>query len=416
MTISPLPESNSVSVEEASIYGPVFWRAYAANFLLVLANALTFQFAEFVRYLHGDEETTGAIVSAGLLGALLFRLGLGPALDKFGVRTVWLALTGGLIVGAALFLTIDHLGVWIYAARVVFVTSISGLFTVSNAHIQNHVPDHRRTEAIGALGSSGFLGMIIGSQLGDLLFAIWPQGALRYQVLFGTVVFVGMIYGTVVALVAVSRPDHGPTEEKLWPVIVRHWPMWTSAVALAMGLVFAVTTVFLTRFSTTYQLGGIRTFFTGYASSAFVVRVLTRTWSGRFGRHRLIIFGLTGHVAGLTLLTSVSKEWLFLFPSICCGFGHALLFPSVVSLGAGVFPPRYRGTGTTMILGFVDLGTVLGAPLFGWVIDNSGYTVMFLTAATMAGAIVVGYAIAHFRHFDLDGDRVTELPVDNGTE
>ena len=399
--------------EESSIYGPVFWSAYCANFLLGLANALTFHFAEFVRFLNGTEKISGAIVSAGLIGAILSRLVLGPALDRFGVRLVWLALTGGLILGAALFLTVHRIDVWIYLSRVIFAASVSGLFTVSNAHIQNHVPENRRTEAIGALGSSGFLGLIVGSQLGDLLYNRWPQGELRYQVLFGTVVIIGLAYGLVVAMVSVTGREQHVATERVWPVIVRHWPLWTSTIAVGMGLVFAVTTVFLTRYATTEGLGGISTFFTGYAGSAFLVRLLTRAWSSRFGRHRLIVAGLSGHVLGLTLLPTVTSEWLFLLPSFCCGFGHALLFPSVVSLGAGVFPPAYRGTGTTLILGFVDLGTVLGAPLLGWVIDHLGYRTMFWTAATLTGLIVAAYTWTHHHQFDTDSDRrQPELAVD----
>ena len=44
--------------------------------------------------------------------------------------------------------------------------SLAGMFTCSIVHIQNQVPAERRTEVIGNLGSSGFLGMIVGSLLG----------------------------------------------------------------------------------------------------------------------------------------------------------------------------------------------------------------------------------------------------------
>ena len=45
------------------------------------------------------------------------------------------------------------------------------------------------------------------------------------------------------------------------------------------------------------------------------------------------------------------SDWLFVSPALLCGFGHALLFPAVVSIGAGKFPVHYRGSGTTLVLG-----------------------------------------------------------------
>ncbi|GIW82057.1 MAG: hypothetical protein KatS3mg105_3864 [Gemmatales bacterium] len=110
-----------------------------------------------------------------------------------------------------------------------------------------------------------------------------------------------------------------------------------------MGVGVTVTTVFLTRFSTYLQsaghgIQGIGTFFTIYASSAFVFRILTRQWSRTVGRHRMILSGLVGQALGYCLLPFVASDWHFILPAICCGWGHALLFPAVVSLGSGAFP------------------------------------------------------------------------------
>ena len=47
-----------------TVYNRTFWLAYAANLLLVTANALTFRFAEFVKFLGGTESVTGPMRSA----------------------------------------------------------------------------------------------------------------------------------------------------------------------------------------------------------------------------------------------------------------------------------------------------------------------------------------------------------------
>ncbi len=66
------PEKPSSVLATRSIYNRVFWMAYAANVSLVMANALTFRFAEFVSWLGGSEQTAGTIVSVGIFGRFWF--------------------------------------------------------------------------------------------------------------------------------------------------------------------------------------------------------------------------------------------------------------------------------------------------------------------------------------------------------
>jgi len=182
-------------------------------------------------------------------------------------------------------------------------------------------------------------------------------------------------------------------------LIFRYWPGNVVLVAMMMGISLTVTTIFLTRFATRLgMINGVGTFFTAYALTAFLFRVQTATWSRTIGRHRMIWLGLAGHCLGHGILPFVTQEWHFLIPAVACGFGHALLFPAVVSLGAGAFPKEYRGSGTTITLGFVELGSALSAPVLGWVIDQGGrfgFTRMYWISSATAFAIGVIYALSN---------------------
>lgn len=381
-----------------AVYNRTFWLAYSANLLLVTANALTFRFAEFVKHLGGTESLTGQIVGAGLIGSLLARLFLGQAIDGLGVRRVWMVSSVVFTAGCALMTAIASLGWPIYLARILFTIGIAAMFACSLYHIQSHAPVHRRTEVIGSLGSSGFVGMIAGTQFGDLMFNHIRDGRTLYVVLFGATALLGAGYLGIVAYL--TRHDR-PTRTSLGPpvhrLVFRYWPGPVVLIALMMGLGFSVTTVFLTRYATELNLGGIRAFFTGYALSAFVFRWLTRTWSLTVSRHRLIVLGMLGHVAGHVWLVHVTTEWGLVPPSVLCGFGHALLFPCVVSLGAEAFPEAYRGTGNTVTLGFVDLGIMLSSPLLGAVIDAAGFPAMFYSSAAAMTGVMLLYAGLRFQ-------------------
>ena len=406
-----------------SVYNSTFWLAYAANVALVTANALTFRFAELIAFLGGSEKIAGFVVSVGVVGALVVRIGLGQAIDRFGTRRLWMLSSLLFLIGCIVFLVCRHLSWEICAARIAFSAGLAGMFTCSIVHIQNRVPHHRRTEVIGSLGSSGFVGIVIGSLLGDAIFNALPAGDGKFVALFGGATGLGVLYLALVARLT-RRDVHVPPYETpaAHRLLFRYWPGYSVLAALMMGVGFTVITVFLTRFTTYLQtagsdVNGIGTFFTGYASSAFVFRLATRRWSLSVGRHRMILAGLAGHCVGHCLLPFVTSDWHFIVPSIACGWGHALLFPAVISLGAGAFPQEYRGTGTTLVLGFTEVGAMISAPALGGIVDHFGslygqqvgFTAMFLTSSATALVIGIVYALTAARTTDNDGKH--EIPL-----
>ncbi|MCA9118438.1 MAG: MFS transporter, partial [Planctomycetaceae bacterium] len=221
---------------------------------------------------------------------------------------------------------------------------LAGMLTCSMVHIQIHVPLHRRTEVIGSLGTSGFVGMVLGTQGGDWIFSSMATGRPQFLALFGTAASMAVFYLIIVLILTRNdqhdRPRDTPAAHRL---LFRYWPGPVMFVAIMLGVGFTVTTVFLTRFATAEGLGGIGTFFTGYSVSAFVFRLASRRWSRTYGRHLMIVVGLVGQACGLLSLPHVAANWQFLIPAFGCGLGHALLFPAVVSLGAGAFPQELRG-------------------------------------------------------------------------
>ncbi|NQV23076.1 MAG: MFS transporter [Rhodopirellula sp.] len=392
----------------AGVYGRAFWLCYAGNLLLVSANAMTFRFADLVRFLGGTETTTGEIVQVGMLGALVSRIFLGRALDRYGTRVVWCLSTLMFFSGCIIFALCRDVSWIIFVGRVAFAAGVAGTSTAAILHVQNMVPRVRRTEVIGNFGSSGFIGMVLGSQLGDLVFRFTAEDHLRFYILFGLTALLAVSHGTL-AMIVTRGNNHVRPGETPWPhrLVVRYWPGPIVAVALMMGVSFTVTTVFLSRMTAERGLGGIGTFFLGYCFSAFIFRVASSTWAAKLGRHRLLLVGLAGHATGHLMLSQVTSQWQLVIPALTCGFGHALLFPSVVSLGTETFPREYRGTGTTIILGFTEVGVAVSAPVLGWIIDScraSGFVdpfaAMYYASASSACCVAAFYAWSTRRSID----------------
>ncbi|MEZ6058881.1 MAG: MFS transporter [Planctomycetaceae bacterium] len=156
---------------------PVFVFSYLANLSLVTANAATFIFADWVAWIarHENsqavyhEELPGRVVQFGLIAAITARLFLGQAIDRFGVRRVWVVMSLLNVAGCLTFATLQSTGPMLYTGRILFATGLAGMFTCATFHIQSCVAELRRTEFIALLGSSGFVGMMLGPQLADLL-------------------------------------------------------------------------------------------------------------------------------------------------------------------------------------------------------------------------------------------------------
>jgi MFS family permease len=406
-TIDPVRSPTTVTADvpeepKSRVYNRAFWLCFAANFAMVCANALTFRFAELVTYLGGTELTTGEIVQVGMIGALLSRLFLGQLLDRYGTRLIWTSASVLFVVSCTTFVFLRELNWLMYAARVGFAVGIAGMSTGAILYIQNLVSRERRTEVIGNFGASGFLGMVVGSQLGDLIFHLTGDGERQFYVLFGAATTFAVLYLALCLIVTHGDGHERPHETPhIFRLMFRHWPGVIVLVAMMMGVNFTVATVFLTRMTTTRDLGGIGVFFLGYCASAFCFRVASASWASQVGRHRLILMGLAGHAVGHVMLAFCYAQWHLILPSLCCGFGHALLFPSVVSLGSERFPREYRGTGTTIVLGFTEVGVALSAPALGWLIDTcreqgsvDPFTFMFFASATTAVLCGLVYFLA----------------------
>jgi MFS family permease len=376
------------------MYGFEFWIAYLANFLLTTSNSLTFRFADFVDFLGGSAVTTGLIWGIGTGVSVLLRVLLGWVVDLRGPRLVWLWSTVAFVASLLGFIPLDRLGPMIYLLRIAYTSAIAGMFSCSIVHISSRVAPHQRAELIGTLGTSGFIGMLAGPQLGDWIFARFRSGALPYEIMFGVAAGMGVLYFAVAAfLTRVPDPPAARHAVPLTGLLLRYWPGPLVAVAMMMGVGQVVPFTFLTRYAAVRGLGGIGTFFFFYAPTAFVLRVMGRQWPERFGRRNTAIFGLACVATSMLLYLPVRVEWQLMWAALFAGVGHALLFPSVTTLGAECFPERFRGTGTSLILGLVDMGTLFAAPAFGWIIDHWGFESMYLTACVTITLVCGTFAV-----------------------
>ena len=390
---------------EAAPYGPPFWLAYLGNTLVMTAVALLFRYADFVTLLGGSELHLGWIVGIGMLGSLVARLFLGMAIDRYGVRRVWLASL--LLFVACCF---GHLpvsschGFAIYGLRILFCCSLAGAFSASTTFVSGRAPMVRMAEMIGMLGTSGFIGYVLGTQLGDALCG--SQSLARWQVdrMF---LAAGLLAGAGWLFIwSATRGQAAPAPRRHPPMVwllKRYHPGTVLLVGAAMGIGLGMPSTFLRTYAAELGIARIGVFFTVYSLAAIITRVLTRRLPERFGLAPLILGSMVLLLVNQLAFLLVRSEWMLALPGAGYGIAHAILFPTTVALGSGAFPNRYRGLGTTVMLACYDFGLLVGAPIAGWIVHASGalglagYPAMFLSLSTMLAVVAAAFAFSSWQ-------------------
>jgi len=383
-------------------YDLVFWLAYSSNLAIMIAHSLLFRYADFVFFLGGSEFLLGWIVGLGMLGCLAMRLAQGIGIDRYGPRVMWVASTALFAISCYGHLLIQSAdGPAIFLLRIAYNCAIAGFFGASITFISSRAPVNRMAEVVGMFGTSGFLAMVIGAWLGDVLLGSGPIDISRLQIMFslaGSLGVASMALGWLA-----TRGEISPTPRRhVSPLVLlrRYHPGAVLLVGAVTGFGLVLPGTFLRPYAESIGIGRIATFFAIYAPTAFAARFLTRRLPETLGNRAGMLLGLGSMSIGMLLLTTATNNWLFAPPAMFLAIAHALLFPSVIAAASEAFPTRNRGLATTLILAMFDVGTLVGSPIAGAILTYSpsfglpSFPTMFTCAAIIVAISALIYAVA----------------------
>jgi MFS family permease len=385
---------------ETAVYDSVFWSCYLANFLMMTSLSMLARYSDFVKSIGGDETRMGWIVGVGAFGAMVARLFQGQWIDRVGARFVWLlclAVTTAMMLAHVIAGSADS--PYIFVVRLIMWMAVAGNFSASITLVSRRAPLHRVAEAVGTLGSSGFIGLALGPLFADWILGEEPtrEGIVRW--IFACSGIFALAW--IVTWVGAKGERTGSIHENppLWATLRRYspWPLLVMSFVTGAGL--NLPTYYVRPYSVEIGIEGVGTFFVAYGMAAFGFRWLTRTWPQRFGSFPVTIAGAVVLVISvLSYLTITSVSW-FIVPAFFLGLAHALLFPAVVGGISIAFPKDLRGLGTTLALAAFDMGNLVGTPLAGEIIYFAKrlafrpYVAMFIAMALFYAALSVVYVL-----------------------
>jgi MFS family permease len=370
----------------------------------VAANTLMAHYSRWIEFLGGDLSQVGWIMGICAAVGLLLRPTMAQWINRLGARTTW-AVGYVLFASASLAnLWIDDLSWLIYLVRSCHLLGTAIVFACGLTYITQTTPEHRRTEAIGVFGIGGFFGMLIGPFVGDLFLA--ERSRDNFMMLF-----VAAASLNVIPLIGLSflRPSESQGSKlsvgigDFISTVQRHWPGMILLVDFAFGICMTAPFVFVASFIDQAKLSVagisvIGVFFVGYAGVAIIVRLTSRRLPDRIGDAKVLYTGVVLMSLGMFCFALVSADrwWLITVPAIFAGAGHSLMFHTMTSLTLQSFPSAVRGTGSALTLMALDMGTIAGAPLFGWIGERFGFTCLFVMIGLCCAGSGLIYAAGNF--------------------
>ncbi len=343
------------------LYNRRFFQVFAGVMLFMICTTLQFHFGQYIAHLGHGIDVLGWMLSITFIGALVIRLRIGRWIDRTGCRTVWIigTLTVAVAVGAIQFAQ----SLWlIVVLRSIGAMASASVMTTVAVFAAQIAPEDRRAESIGTMGLAGFCGMIVGPALGDAIFAAPDVTDTAYHIFFtASAVAALLACGAIwimrtedIETIVIPDPSHDPSDTSptgsQLQMIRRHFPGMVLIVGVVFATVWCFHSLYLERLAEARGFRDIKMFFLVYAPTAMILRLVFRRLPQQIGRTRTVFGGLLLMGVGLLLLAGVHSQVQLILPAILLGAGHCFIFPSMVDLCAGRFPPAYRGTGTSLIL------------------------------------------------------------------
>lgn len=389
---------------------------WTKNFILLLATAVfmyisTFMFTPtlplFARSIGiTDPSVGGFIILFYTVGSLVPRVFWGNLADRWKRKPVY--LIGVIIIVAAapffgLFLSIPG----ILAVRLIQGIGFSASSTVGSTMAADLVPTTRMTEGIGFYTLANTIGMALGPVLG--LTMLKQHGAWW---LFGACVIAGVVslgIGTLLnyekkrrAAQLGAASTHKITDADTVasgtskPSLKRVALFEKSALTTCLVILFTVMPYgavmgYIASYGIDRGVSNIGLYFTVFALSLFVVRIMIGRLSDRYGLAVVIVFGIASMFGGLVVLNWAVNLTVFMLSAILFGFGFGVVFPLLQAIAYLFCPENRHGIASATLFSTADLAYGLGAVILGLGIKYLG------DAAAFAGlAIFVVIAIILF--------------------
>lgn len=361
----------------------------------------------FTVFIGGNNSQAGLLMTILTISALIFRPFFGRMLDEKGRRVV--LIFGLLSFGLSTLLLLVSANIYfLFVVRFFQGIGLSAYSTALGTILSDVVPAERLSEGVGYFGIAATIAMAMGPTLGLYLCEIFS-----YQVTYVIAFAISMLSILFASLIKYEsgnknsidnkHKDTDATNKKTDRLENRSRKGFIEKSAIRpcivlFFIVFAISSVFsfMPIFSKVRSIDNIGLFFTFYAVSMILARIVTGKAADRLGYSKVFLPAII-----ITLLLFLILAFAYTLPAILIaavfyGVGYGTVQPILNTIVIKFSPSERRGTANATYYATMDIGIGIGAFVWGTISESAGFTVVFLGCAIcIVLAVVSYYSILH---------------------
>ncbi len=294
-------------------------------------------------------------------------------LDRRGRRPAVIA--GSLLnaVVVPLYFTIDSVGAWLVAVRVLHGIASALVFVAITTYGADHVPEARRTQGLALFGASNLIPMAVGGWLGDVILEAGGfDGLFLAATCFaaaGLALALGPARGTPQPGGASrAAPGRLPARPDATPACCR-----SGSSPSARPSSSRATSPSCAPSWTRPGWARVGIFYAAFAGIAVVLARLLRLGPRPPGPVPGAVRRARGRRRADTVVLAAASSTGRWPAGVLCGAGLGYSFPIMFALVVERAPAEERGSAMAAFTATVDTGALVGSPLLGWVILHFDY-------------------------------------------
>ena len=336
----------------------------------------------------GSAVISGLVTTIFSLAALAFRIPAGRLLNKKGTP---LPLMAGLVVCfiASLLTAILKTPYAIIIIRFLYGAGFSFSSTAMGKAAADGVPRRRLMEGVGIVGLFIGLSASLGTSLA--LSVTYNFGYSYFFIMVPSALFMGLMIG----LFFVRNHKKNSPETKELPglqkadkKVISKETAAACAILMLLTIAMCAITTFLTPYGSKLGIGNISTYFVISCAASVVSRIFFGKIADRRGPAVVLIPGIIIYSLSFVMMAYLRSSTMLYVLGSLYGLAGGMVMPTVQGIIIKLCPGR-TGTANALYYGSLDIGFIVGGVLLGFLVDYSGYRVMFLVISCLLSACIL---------------------------
>lgn len=332
----------------------------------------------------GGAEYKGLIISLFTVTAMISRPFSGKIADKVGrIPTMLIGISVCILISLLYPLLTSVAGFLLLRLIHGFSTGFSP--TGATAYLSDIIPQHKRGEAMGLLGTAGTVGMAAGLAVGPSIANDFGLNVMFYcssAMAVLSIVFLMGIKETLSVRQGFSTQVFKIHKRDLFEPNVLVPCLVMMLATYAYGAVFTVVPDFCLHLGIENK-GLPFVFLTIFSLS---IRLIAGKASDKYGRKKVVILS-TLIIAAAMLVLALSTTPAMLITAIAMyGLAQGMTSPTLLAWATDLSDEKHRGRGIASLYIFMELGIGIGAFISGFIYanDSDNFFVTFLTCSLLA--------------------------------